>query len=320
MIEELTNKKVLFVFSDPAGAKALLAFISLNCHCFKDYKILSNKIYDFYGLFELEVGNSSIKPAEEWINSFEPEIVFTGTSFPEEIELSFIEAAHKKKIFSISFVDHWINFSLRFKKDEKFIYPDIICIIDDEAFQIAIKDGIPAEKLRIFVNPYYGYLRLWKPAVVRDVVLKQLKLPPNSHYLLYAPEPISLFGLREKYGFDELDGLKELRAALADQKIKIVVKHHPKQNKLIYHDLMGTFEFFEVDEKETDINLVIYYSDAVIGFFSNILIEAIILGKDVVRPLIGMKNPLDDSLKNKNIGKVISNKGEYKRIIKNYGL
>ena len=51
------------------------------------------------------------------------------------------------------------------------------------------------------------------------------------------------------------------------------------------------------------LNIILYYSDIVIGFFSNMLIEAQILGKQVLRYLpLSTKN---DPLNHLNVGEIV---------------
>ena len=53
------------------------------------------------------------------------------------------------------------------------------------------------------------------------------------------------------------------------------------------------------------MNNLIYYADCVIGFFSNSLIEANVMGKKILRLLIELRKKNIDILENKNIGKRI---------------
>ena len=50
----------------------------------------------------------------------------------------------------------------------------------------------------------------------------------------------------------------------------------------------------------TDVNTLLYYSDVVIGFFSNILIESRLMNKPVIRFLLNDK--VQDPFHDKNIG------------------
>ena len=54
-INYLKNNRGLFIFSDPGGAKPLLAFI--ENHKLKDYKVISDRVYDFFLDFGINVIN-----------------------------------------------------------------------------------------------------------------------------------------------------------------------------------------------------------------------------------------------------------------------
>jgi hypothetical protein len=131
-------------------------------------------------------------------------------------------------------------------------------------------------------------------------------LPKHKKYVFYAPEPITTFGLQTKYGFDELDGLKHLLSILKHNDYKdvyIVVKGHPNQNHKIFYDYLKMIENKKIIYVEDyDINQIIYYSDVVVGYFSNSLIESQKMGKKVLRILVDLKNINIDPLKHMDIG------------------
>lgn len=132
-------------------------------------------------------------------------------------------------------------------------------------------------------------------------------LKKDENYILYAPEPISVYNLETKYGFDELSGLTYLNKILKNIKaenFKIIVKAHPNQNHKIFEDYILEHNN-NIYLKEFDLNNLIYYADCVIGFFSNSLIEANVMGKKILRLLIELRKKNIDILENKNIGKRI---------------
>ena len=70
--------------------------------------------------------------------------------------------------------------------------------------------------------------------------------------------------------------------------------------------------------KDQNINNLIYYSKIVVGFFSNSLIEANIMGKDVLRLHIDLKDVSLDPILGKNIGNIIVRPGELDKYIKDF--
>jgi hypothetical protein len=307
LVEQFENKKGLFVFGDPAGAKACLSICSrLNNNL---NLIISNRIYPFFENFNVNVENSTSKTISEWFEDHQPDYVFTGTSIPDKNELRFLQEAQTRNIKSFSFVDHWININERFKLNESYVYPSQVYLIDEEAKSIAIKEGLPSELIRIVGNPYYTFLENWTPFFTKSELFSKLGISKDSHYILFAPEPISSFNLQDKYGFDEVSGLNYLVKSLEELKfdnIKIIVKAHPNQNHIVFKEYIEKKECIYLED--FDINHLFYYSKVVIGYFSNSLIEASKMNCKIFRLLIDKKSTLIDPLLHQNIGQIINKK------------
>ena len=316
-IEQVKNKRGVVVFSDPAGAKACLAIVKeLNK---ENVLVISDRDYSFYNEFDLDVVSFFANSIYQSFELFNPEFVLTGTSFPEKIELDFIREANKRKIKTFSFVDHWVNIRKRFFSEREHVFPSQIWLIDDEAKEKALQDGIPEEKIKITGNPYYSYLKNWKPNISKENLYKELGLELSVNYILYAPEPLSTFSLEEKYGFDELSGLIHLEESLKKSNLTnvvILIKGHPNQKDRIFLNYIRENKTNTKYIKEHNINDLLYYSKIVAGYFSNSLVEANIMGKNVIRVLIDLKDSLLDPISNKGIGKVITTTNQLNSYIK----
>ncbi|MCS7029739.1 MAG: hypothetical protein NZ519_13350, partial [Bacteroidia bacterium] len=225
--------KGLFVFSDPAGAKAVLAkaYFLQKEKKLSDLKIISDRKYDFFAEFGLEVLSYNESEEIKWIQDFKPDFVFTGTSYTSKIELKFIEQAVKQNILSVAFIDHWTNFYSRFVWNDKVIFPDKIWVIDEKAKNLAIQENLPQEKLQIVGNPYYEFLKIWKPNLSKEDFLRTIGLDACVSYVLYVPEPLSQVGGVEKFGFDEYEVLEELICYFKKKYVSshkfLLVKPHP---------------------------------------------------------------------------------------------
>ena len=314
---KIKGQRGFFVFSDPAGAKACLALVKSFQN--KEILIISDRKYSFYSEFNLEVNSSAHKSIKEWFDVFIPDFVFTGTSLPNKIELEFLKFAKNKKIKTYSFVDHWTNISDRFKYFKDYIYPDELWLIDDYAKEKAVRDGIDEDIIVVSGNPYYDYLKEWKPNISKDDLYKNIGLRKNEKYILYAPEPISTFNLQQKYGFDELSGLIHLNKSLKELKlgnIKIIVKAHPNQKHKVFTTYISK-QKNNIYLKNSNINDLIYYSECVVGYFSNSLIESSNMNKKVFRILIDLTDKKMDSLKILNIGNIILDNEELNNQLKN---
>jgi hypothetical protein len=305
------NKKVLFVFGDPAGAKALLAFSDLHKNNFHSALSISNKQHAFFKEFdtEVEIVSNDTNTLTELINSINPNIIFTSTSYPIGIEFNCIKIAKKiKGITTISFVDHWTNFIIRYTNDDNIILPDKIFVIDKVAEKNACDEGIPSNILTVIGNPYHAYLKKWLPKSLK-VDIKKL-IFDQAKYLLFAPEPLSVFKLEKKYGFDEfqvllliINTLSELENEEGYHSPVLVFKCHPNHDvEDVKNKIQDLFPKEQADKvvvlSDANINLneLIYYSESVLGIFSNSLVEASIIGKRTAQILVLLEdknlNPL----------------------------
>jgi hypothetical protein len=306
------NKRILFVFSDPAGAKSILAFSKLKKNIFNEYLILSNRHHPFFSEFDSDVKiiSNNIEKLTKVIIKFSPNVIFTATSFPVGIELNCIKIAENlSNLITISFVDHWINFKARFIENEITYFPDIILVLDSRAKEYAQKEGIPVSKLFEFENPYYSYLKLWKSKFSLDQINKIINI--NKKYYLYAPEPLSNFELENKFGFDEFKVLNFIYDNLFKSNLIheydfiLIYKCHPNQTiKYVESMIRSRCSLVEmkniiiIDDSIVNINDLIFHSVGVFGIFSNSLIESTLIGKKTAQVIPYLSdsnlNPLKD--------------------------
>jgi predicted glycosyltransferase len=312
--KEWTNKKVLFAFSDPAGAKAMLALACLYKKEIQELRLVSDRTYAFFEEFELTVDIVSKANVKEVISNFNPDLLITGTSFPEKIELQFIGEAMALGIRSIAFIDHYTNMLARFRSlNGDLVIPDEIWVLDERAMTLAIKDGIPAQRLKTNSNPYHTYLSRWSPNTSREVIMEKLGIPAQGRYILYAPEPLSAFDLQHKYGFTEVEVLTDLLEVMAESELFLVLKLHPNQEISMFEPFRGSKRLRI--SGNYDLNVLAYYSELVCGFFSNSLMEAKVLNKTVFRTLHRLNDINNDPLKGLEIGNEIYQRQELKKIL-----
>lgn len=297
----------LFVYSDPAGAKAILALALELENSLSKINIVSDREYNFVEDFKFVVKKPALKIEEDFENSL-PSFLFTGTSYTSQIELKYISFAQKKKIPTYSFIDHWTSFRERFSMDGILVIPDKILVIDDRAKSIAVSDGLPEEKIIVFGNPYYQYLKHWRPRISREKFLNSIGVnDDSSKIVVFAPEPLSNVDGISRYGFDEVTVLAEIKNILDSNEISVhfIFKPHSNQKMERINNLIS--EKMIVLNANIDTNTLIYYSDVIISFFSNILIEGSMMGKKILRY---HKIPVkDDPISELKIGKVVDKNG-----------
>lgn len=292
--------KGIFVFSDPGGAKPILSLIKLSE--FVDPLVISDRVYDFYSDFGIIVKPYISDSEDSIFENYKPDYVYTGTSYTSKIELKFIKTAKKRDIPTYSYVDHYTSFLERFNYNNEYIYPDTICVLDERAKSIAINNNTSSNIL-ITNNSYLTYLKSWVPSLSKEDFFKENNIPSDHKLMVFAPDPLSNINGKAKYGFDETDITNNLIDALnnnADQFSKTIlgIKLHPNQKKENILPLIQKIRSVKVIVLENvHTNSLLYFSDVVIGMFSNILIESLVLKKNVVRILIGLtaEDPLFDN-------------------------
>ena len=296
----------LFVFSDPGGAKPILSLVLSLRPLLDDFLILSDREYAFFKDFELPV--LLVKaPPQYYMASFEPDFIFTGTSYTSTIELTYIAEAKARGIKNYAYIDHWTSIRKRFDNDGSEILPDVVCVIDEKAKHIAIEEGIEASSIKIVGNPYHQFLKNWRPTISKGTFFEKLGINAvNKHIVLYAPDPLSNVNGVAVFGFDEIiatEFISQISEQLKDSHC-FILKPHPNQNLEKLKESL-TENIILVD-RNADANSLIYYADCVVGFFSSFLIEASIMQKQVFRlAIVEMKS---DPFKDMAIGELVNKK------------
>ena len=296
----------LFVFSDPGGAKPLLALAKSLENSLNFCKIISDRIYPFFKDFNLVVYESTL-PARIELQATRPDFLFVGTSYTSDIELNYVKEANRLGIKSFAFVDHWTSMKERFILNGEFVYPTFIIVVDKIAKNKAIEDGIPQDIIEIFPNPYHNYIKDWKPVDTKNDFFLKLGLDIRKKKIItYAPDPLSNINGELEYGFDEISSTLTLCESIKslNENYLFLLKLHPNQKNDNIQKSISSQIF--ILPNDVDVNSLIYYSDIIIGFFSNFLIEADLMHTPVLRYLIegAKKDPFQDM----NIGKIVNQK------------
>ena len=315
--------RILIVFSDPGGAKPCLALASKWSES-SDVLICSDREYSFFEIFDSTVTCCSGKDAGRLIQEFQPDLLYTGTSYTSNIELAFLSEGNKRGIETRAFVDHYTQFRERFTLDGRLVLPDRIDVLDDQARHYAIEAGLPAEKIHVTGNPYHSFLRSWEANLSRVELWKELGFgAPQGPVLIFAPDPLSNVGGVEAFGSDESNILRLLLEALGeiDLPVQLLIKAHPNQDldhlsKAINDrpDGLKTECILIGGEVDSRLNDLIKLSDLVVGMFSSFLIEAELLGRPTLRILCELQ--LEDPLKGVSKGIEVTDKSTLSLVLR----
>jgi len=286
------RERVVFVFSDAAGANACLAQAFIlqkenNCEitCFSNKQNFHEAQWPFLVQLKEKITESDLQNAD---------VLFTGTSHPESsshFELKAIQLAKSKYLNTIAYVDHWTNISLRFEWNGEMVYPNEVWLPDQMAQTMAIKEGVPEKIIQIRKNPYLAYLAShWKSVYPEKGYAKKLLLPSSKKIIVIAPDPISLRTKDFDPGFTEVSALTALLESIQksgmQDRVAVVIKAHPLQPVEVLLPALNHFISLGLTLKvltESNNPELINIADLVIGFYSNFLLEAREMNKSVVR-------------------------------------
>ncbi len=301
MMIDFRRERILFVFSDPGGAKPILALADILGNDNKIF-VCSNREYDFYNEFDAEVNIVNVDGVNNIFENFNPTIVITGTSYTTNFELIALKCAIDKRIDSYSFVDNWSNFVVRFMLDGHLVIPKKIWVIDEKAFLNAAYEKIHKSSIEVLgYNPYWKYLQNWKPKFTKEEIYDHYNLDKGKDFIYFVPDPLSNVGGLVKFGFDEYSSTPEIYEFYKD--LNFIFKLHPNQDlriKECFADLKITFVLDNIFH-----NHLMFYSKVVVSFFSNALMEAKILGVNPQRYLKGLK--VNDPFEDKSIEVIFHN-------------
>ncbi len=308
--------KIIAGCQDPGGCNAIYPVVKELCSQEKNVILFASK-YSVEMFKRRNISFSEIAPYNfeqigRLFDEEKPDMILIGTSMGYSLEDAFIEEGRKRNIPSIAILDSWVNYSTRFLDESarrKLRYlPDLVCVMDDIAKREMITEGIPSERIRVTGNPYFDDIfkevNIYPPERKR-ALLKKWRFSPNTILLSFFSQRIDkTFGSSKKapkyLGYTQFDALilliKTLTRVLEDNKysISLVVRPHPKEQKISYKQFGKTTKNVPLvvsnDEEPREILAV---SDIITGMFSTVLVEAYILGKNIlsIQPSLSLNNP-----------------------------
>ena len=301
--------KGIFVFSDPAAENAILALVDdliLDGYIpKKDFLVYTNNLKktNIHCKDILNVEDFNENKLNELILNFKPIYFFLGTSL-NDYEHNWRKLGVKHNIRVISFIDHWTNYLERFSFNDELILGNEIWVVNEIAKKEAIRAGVPEKLIEISGNPYYKKVKEFKPKVSKDLFFKSHGLDGLKKTILFISDDIKRSFPKNKngeckLGFDEYSVLKDILISMHELKkdinfsdFQLVIKLHPKSEKNKFKQLISDFSNKSLNVhcvRDCDSLTINYYSDFVLGMFSNMVVESILMQKKLLRIQTGGK-------------------------------
>lgn len=270
------------VAHDPGGAEIVASFVRKLPY--RPLLVLKGPARQ---VFERKLGQIATLELPALFEALRPgESILTGTSLASNLEREAIALARARGVKSAAFLDHWINYPLRFGSTEewKALLPDEIWVGDELSYQVALKAGFPAERLRNVENIHLGEVRADILGRLQSGAKPSRATMPARRVLLLS-EPISLlsqkvFGCLDGYGFTEHTLAESVAEVVAKQQHpsfeQLRIRPHPKENPADYERIVSALNHPRVLlSSEPDYIEEILWADAVIAIESMGLVFAL---------------------------------------------
>ncbi|MFH0909116.1 MAG: hypothetical protein V1929_10165 [bacterium] len=214
------------------------------------------------------------------------DLVLTGTSLEADLERRAMARARKLGIHCVSFLDHWDLYVQRFDAGDRpgtFTLPDELWVGDPYAYQYAVSQGLPSEKLVVVDNPYVRKVRRLAaayPGCRAD----------GRRRLLYVCEP---FTIKLRAIHDALEGfvnedehlgqfLDAARAHRGDIE-RITVRLHPRDARERFDEIVRSRAGDLPVRLSNEASLVadIMQHDTLVGVESMALVVGLVVGRTI---------------------------------------
>lgn len=293
---------------------------------------LGYKFFRKYGIEpDLIVKSADPATARQLVGDVRPTTVLTGTSSmpdpknPHAIENELTLAARQQtgqSILTVGILGFWENYLSKFAELDltktppgivkRFKYMrDVVCVVDDRAFQEMVELGFDPGKLKVTGNPYYA-MAAQKRRTYKDGG------PPR---VLFASDPVQeYFGT--EFGFNEKTILRHTFKALAEiarerkQQYVLKIRKHPleKEDTVLPDDPMMKV----IRDDSGNPHDAILDCMFTVGMVSNMLVEARLLGRCAISAQVNRRKGAAEQLptNQKGITSIALTFGELKDQIK----
>lgn len=273
----LSNLKIGVVAHDAGGAELLSSYIKRNK---LDCKYLTEG--PAKQIFTRKLGGFASVGLVEMLEQVD--LILCGTSWQSSLEIDAIAEARKKKIISISFIDHWVNYRERYTRKGNMTLPDEIWVGDYLAMEKA-KHEFPETTIRLVEN---HYLLDIKEKLIKNNLAPMGKSEKKK--ILYVTEPTSehallRYGDKLYFGYTEEEALSFFLNNIkneADAVSSILIRPHPSENPAKYFWVSEKYSLPVMYSNNLDILDDILWSDVVVGCGSMAMVIALLASKLVM--------------------------------------
>tara|TARA_B100000886_G_C20423556_1_gene492763 strand:+ start:2146 stop:3033 length:888 start_codon:yes stop_codon:yes gene_type:complete len=268
-------KKIAVISHDAGGAEILSNWLKKKKYLYST--VLRGPAKKVFKKNNIEINDNELIVAIK--NS---EYIITGTSWQSNLEKEAIFFANKLGKYTITFLDHWVNYEERFIYKGKLTLPNEIWVTDKFAFKLA-KNTFRETIVKMKHNDYLINLK----KIIKEKSLLHKKNFANQG--LFIGENISEHALLTTgdingFGYTEKEALKFLLDNINNLKINInnlKIRPHPSEKKAKYNWARDTKLVKDISN-EKDLIDDILESDIIFGCESNAMIVGVFARKKVI--------------------------------------
>ncbi len=268
--------KIAVISHDAGGAEILSHWLKRQDYIFST--VLQGPAVKVFKNNNVQESNNDLFEA---IN--DAKFVITGTSWQSNLEKEAIYIAKKMGKYTISFLDHWVNYEERFIYKNKLILPDEIWVTDKFAFDLA-KNIFKKTTIKRKHNYYLNNLK----EIIEKKIIKNKTVNQNFKGL-FIGENISEHALLntgkiDGFGFTEQDSLKFLLDNIYNLKIKVSnlkIRPHPSDIKDKYNWTRKNKIVTEISNNNTLVDDILE-SNIIFGCESFAMVIGLLANKKVV--------------------------------------
>ena len=219
-------------------------------------------------IFKENYDSNSILSLEKIID--ECDVIISGTSKESFLEHSGRIKAKLQKKTSISIIDHWVNYEMRFERHGEKILPDIIWVFDRFAYKKAKRlftDVLIEQRKNIYLKE-----------IVKRVKELENNKPKKTKNILYVLEPFKANSINDEYDFEfiVLDFFMENFFKITQgEEVELRLRPHPSEKNVKYENwlkIKNNNSFSITLNKKLEEDLA--WADIVVGYETFALVVA----------------------------------------------
>ena len=325
-------KEILMVSGDIGGAKAMIPVLkSLLKKNFKVTLIKHGWMGKNFEILNEKETNINVLPSDlniliDYIKKKTVDLFFFTPSKKDIFPITLAREAKKNDIPVFYLLDSALRIKERLNHDKKELFlPTIYGLQDQDAYDLAVSEGIPKKILKVTGQPALEDLKTefsnWSNQNKEKFFLKN-KIDKNKKLIIFVSENVKKdHGLKRGYHQDIVIPMLCKNLEKFSENIHLLILPHPAEDS---EKLIKTFKkncirlSFSKISKDFSSRQAVMASDGVSGMASILLYEGWLIGKNVISLQPGVIGPNYTYLKKKEKLKFVSKKSEFNNALKTW--